>query len=135
FLALGLGQAAAAADGARVEYDIPAQSLGAALKSFAQQSNVQVMFAPEAVEGIEAPAVRGLYQPDAALGQLLARANLDYRYVGDNMVVVSAAAAGAAPAAAPQSGRENSAAPEPAAAPAAEGAQESQNSHGFQIDE
>ncbi|HEY8352386.1 MAG TPA: TonB-dependent receptor, partial [Sphingomonadales bacterium] len=135
FLALGLGQVAAAADGARVEYDIPAQSLGAALKSFAQQSNVQVMFAPEAVEGIEAPAVRGLYQPDAALGQLLARANLDYRYVGDNMVVVSAATASAAPAAAPQSGRENSAAPEPAAAPAAEGAQESQNSHGFQIDE
>src|SRR5690606_21404438 len=131
FLALGLGQAATAAELGSVNYDIPAQNLGAALKTFAQQSNIQVMFAPEAVQGLEAPAVQGNYRPDAALDQLLQRANLDYRYVGDQMVVVSAN--GAMPA--PQDIQENRSSPEPVAAPASDSARESRNNIGFQIDE
>lgn len=73
-----------------VTYDIPSQSLAVALKTFAQQSNLQVMFSPEVVKSRIAPRLAGQYEPDQALQALLVGTDLEYRHVSPDMVTISA---------------------------------------------
>ena len=63
------------------ELDIQAQGLPSALKSFAEQTDLQVVYFAAVAEGKEAPAIEGEYTADAALDQLLANADLEYQNV------------------------------------------------------
>ena len=63
--------------------DIEAQALPGALKSFAEQTDLQVVFFAAVAEGKEAPALYGEFTADAALGQLLTNTELGYRSVDD----------------------------------------------------
>lgn len=52
-------------------FDIPAQSLGSALRAFAKASHSQVTFEDDAVKGKRAAALKGTYSARVALEQLL----------------------------------------------------------------
>lgn len=53
-------------------YDIPADDAERALKTFAHQSGLEVLFVTEATQGVRTLAVKGEYTPREALDQLLA---------------------------------------------------------------
>jgi len=61
---------------ATVQFDIPAQTLGAALKAFARASHQQLSFDAASVRGKHAPALRGTFTPGEALAKLLAGSGL-----------------------------------------------------------
>lgn len=63
------------------ELDIEAQALPGALKSFAEQTDLQVVYFAAVAEGKDAPALEGEFTADAALDQLLASAELEYQNV------------------------------------------------------
>ena len=65
------------------ELNIEAQALPSALKSFAEQTDLQVVYFAAVAEGKEAPALEGEYTADAALDELLASADLDYQNVDE----------------------------------------------------
>ena len=65
------------------ELDIEAQALPGALKSFAEQTELQVVYFAAVAEGKDAPAVAGEFTADAALDQLLADAGLKYKNVDE----------------------------------------------------
>lgn len=76
-LAAGLiaASSAACAQEAR-EFDIPAGTLRDALNLFATQSDQQILFSGEAVEGLRTQGLRGRYAPSVALDRLLAGTGL-----------------------------------------------------------
>jgi len=57
-------------------FDLPAGKLADALVALGRQAQVQVLFSPDAVAGLQAPAVSGRMSPQAALDHLLARSGL-----------------------------------------------------------
>ena len=61
---------------AATTYDLPGQDLGATLRTIAQQSRVEIMFADETVRGRRAPALRGNLTPDQAVTAALAGSGL-----------------------------------------------------------
>ena len=74
-----------------VEFDIPAQKLSNALKSYGVAADRQVLFAVNLVRGKQANAVSGELQPDAALEQLLIGSGLAYETTVSDVVVIKAA--------------------------------------------
>ncbi len=87
-------QPAWAQPSAVVPIDIPSQSLAAALARFAEQTSLQMRYAPELLAGKAAPSVRGQLSPAAALGQLLAGSGLSFHILADGAVMVEAVAVG-----------------------------------------
>jgi iron complex outermembrane recepter protein len=77
--------------GAAVSVDVPAQSLGKALLELGRQTHLQVSFAPDAVAGKTAPALKGTMAPHAALDRLLEGSGLHYQDTADNAVTIEAA--------------------------------------------
>ncbi len=87
-LALSLG--AQAAGGKAQRFDIPGQELAAALKQFAVQSDLEILFAPEDAAAKQTAGVRGEYVPAEALRILLSGTGLQFRITsGDSIVVES----------------------------------------------
>ncbi len=80
----------AGADESLQSYDIEAQPMDRALKAFAAQTEIQVAFAPETVEGLVAQAVEGDFAPESALQALIDESGLDYEFASDRLVVVHA---------------------------------------------
>jgi len=70
------------ADEARTSFNIPAQSLSSALREFARQSNREILFSSEVVQGKSTKGVKGDLGADSALTQLL---------VGTDLVVTRSA--------------------------------------------
>lgn len=68
---LGLVLPAAAADGAKKTYDLPADEAVAAFKRFSQQSGRELIYPASAVEGVRTQAVRGDFTATEALHQML----------------------------------------------------------------
>jgi len=99
---VGLSQADDAKASMRRPTNIPAQSLGPALKAFAQARDIQVLYFSEAVKDIRSGGAVGELTTDEALTQLLSGTGLAYRYVSDKAITIlptsEASAAGAAPA-------------------------------------
>lgn len=79
------------ADEAAVTYDlnIEAQALSGALKSFAEQTDLQVVYFAALADGKQAPAVGGELTADAALDQLLADADLVYTSVDERTYTIA----------------------------------------------
>ncbi len=76
---------------ADVEIDIPSQPVGDALNQFAEQSGLQVVMYAGDAEGVETDAVQGTYEePTEVLDTLLASTGLEYNFINDRTVSVSA---------------------------------------------
>jgi outer membrane receptor protein involved in Fe transport len=75
------------------ELDIADQELSGALKQFAEQSGLQVVYFAAVAEGKDAPAVHGQYSAPDALDRLLANADLIYTTVDDRTFSIDAPAA------------------------------------------
>lgn len=71
-------------------YDIKAQSMDRALRDFAAQTEIQVAFSPDTVDGLMARAVEGDYAPESALQTLIDESGLDYEFASEKLVVVRA---------------------------------------------
>jgi iron complex outermembrane receptor protein len=92
-LALTLSLGTPAARAAPVEFHIPAQSLERALRAFAEQSNAELLYAPDLVRSRDAAAVDGSLEPEAALQQLLAGSGLVFERSATGAFLLSAAGA------------------------------------------
>lgn len=88
-----VGSAAWAQVPARAQFDIPAQDLGAALRSLGVQAGREVLFDPALVDGLRAPAVRGDMTVSAAVDQLLVGQRLRSRESGRTIIIERTAVA------------------------------------------
>ncbi len=70
------------------QYNIPAQPLSSALKTFASQSNMQLFYIYSDVANAQGSAVNGDMDKRAALAQLLRNTNLDVAYRSDAEAVI-----------------------------------------------
>ncbi|KRE89462.1 hypothetical protein ASG87_03770 [Frateuria sp. Soil773] len=70
------------------QYSIAAGELGDALNQLAAQSQMQISYAPELVQGKTAPAISGHMTWREALDRLLAGNGLEYSVVGQNLVAI-----------------------------------------------
>jgi len=83
--------ASATADLSRVvQFDIPAQTLGAALLRFSEQAQLQVIVESRLAESVSAPPLKGAYARGDALKLLLAGSGLTFRMVGNGAVAIHA---------------------------------------------
>ncbi len=112
FVALPLS-VSATTDAARA-FDIPAGSLADALDRYSEQGGAQLLYAPDLVEGKQAPALSGDYTPAAALQVLLGDSGLAQETVTDDAVILKRNAA-AAPEAAAEAATPAAVAPAPIA--------------------
>lgn len=78
---------------ATVSFDIPAQSLPAALAEWSRQSGVAIV-SGTAIPGATAPAVSGSMNSADALSRLLVGSGLTYRFTGSGSVALEAAPLG-----------------------------------------
>lgn len=83
--------AAASAMADPVQFDIAAQSMPQALKRFAAQAHVQLLFDYKAVEALKTPAVRGRLEATDALGILLRGTGFTFQQVNDHTIAISRA--------------------------------------------
>jgi len=89
----------ACAQAMTVQFDIPAQDLGAALKAFARTAHRQLSFDARAVRGKRSPLLRGTFAPEDALARLLAGSGLVAQNGRSGVILVRPAAASASDAA------------------------------------
>ncbi|HVK40911.1 MAG TPA: TonB-dependent receptor [Phenylobacterium sp.] len=71
----------------QAQFDIPAQELGAALRTFGVQAGREVLFDPALVSGKRAPAVQGDMSVSAAMTRLLAGQSLRSRESGRTIII------------------------------------------------
>lgn len=67
------------ADSGKAAVNIPAQELASALKAFASQTGIQILYAPEIVQGSRTSGVSGSYAPEEALKLLLKNTDVSVR--------------------------------------------------------
>ncbi|HLV48787.1 MAG TPA: TonB-dependent receptor, partial [Aliidiomarina sp.] len=72
------------------EINIPAQSAASSLLEIAEEANVQIIFSPEALRAINAPALAGNYTVFEAIQRSLANSELEVVRQADNIYVVRA---------------------------------------------
>lgn len=101
-IVLSAGLAAAAP---RVVLSIEAQPLAGALKSVAEIFDLQILFFPEDVSGIQAPALDGEYTADEAFTLLLEGTVLEHRFIDETSVTISRRKRSELDATAPHGGR------------------------------
>ena len=73
------------------DLDIEPQPLVEALKAFAEQSGLQVVYYSELADGENSPKVSGTMTADQAMTQLLASTDLKFDTMGDDTVVIEMA--------------------------------------------
>jgi len=64
------------AEDGRIRFNLPAQPLAAALKTYAQQADIELIYGAELVAGKQSPALAGQYTAREALERLLAGSGL-----------------------------------------------------------
>jgi iron complex outermembrane recepter protein len=90
------GHTAIAADSAPRTFQIEAQSVSAALKQFAAQSDLQLIFTEADVGGAKTSGVAGTKTARQALTELLKGTGLEFAFTTNNVVVVRKASGAAA---------------------------------------
>lgn len=79
-----------------IAFRIAAQPMGPALKEFASQSHLQLVYETGDLDSAPpAPPIEGAYTPQAALNRLLANTKLDYAFLNQKTVSIRSAAASA----------------------------------------
>ncbi|WPH17937.1 secretin and TonB N-terminal domain-containing protein [Variovorax paradoxus] len=97
-MALMMGARLAAAEGAAMRFDLPAQPLEISLSVFGRITGHSVLVASSLTAGREAAAVHGDFTPREALQRMLAGTGLAARYTGsDALTLVPVPAAEAEP--------------------------------------
>lgn len=87
------GEAASTASEQGRQFDIPAQSLNVALRSFAETTGLQLVYASSLVNGLRNTSLKGTYKVDEALRLLLSGTGLTFRIGSGNTVVLERAKA------------------------------------------
>ncbi len=75
------GAALLNSEAASYSLKIDGQPLASALQDLAKQSQVQIIFFSQVAEGVQAPALKGEYTVNAALGILLSGTKLTFRVI------------------------------------------------------
>lgn len=70
------------------EFNIPAQELASAVQSFAAQSKLQVLYAPEITEGLSSQTVNGSLDTRQALETLLSGTGVIFQFTDENTVTL-----------------------------------------------
>jgi len=70
------------------EFDIAPAPLGEALQAFIAQSDVQILFAPDRVQGRHSAGFRGRAQPGEALSHILSGTGLVHEFVARDVVAI-----------------------------------------------
>ena len=81
-------QAAAAAQDAQIAISLQAQPMSDALRSVAQRTGESILFTPESVEGLKAPAISGQMNAQQAVGMLTRGTDLEVVSDGNNGLIV-----------------------------------------------
>ncbi len=89
FLIIGSAVADEAAIAEPTRFDIEEQPLKAALTEFARQSDREILFATSVVADKQGPTIAGTFEPEEALGLLLADTGLDYSVTGSDTFLVN----------------------------------------------
>lgn len=87
-LAILLLTSTGALAGEPVDFEINEQPLGSALNEFARQSDREILFSTDVVQHKEGRLLAGRYEPEEALGRLLAGTGLDYTVTETNTFLV-----------------------------------------------
>ncbi|MDQ8698884.1 TonB-dependent receptor domain-containing protein [Hyphomicrobium sp. LHD-15] len=83
-----------------ITYNIPAQSLGSALTTFADRAGLKLLFPSSLVAGKSSPGLSGKLSRQQALSRLLAGTGLSYQFTSGNTVTIIGPGVGANDAAA-----------------------------------
>ena len=76
------------AEADKIRFEIDPQELGGALRQFARQAELQVLYQQETVEGLKTSGVRGPFEPPEALDRLLEDTLLFYEFSDSETVSV-----------------------------------------------
>ncbi len=72
----------------KIPFDIPSQSLDAALASFAETSGVHVLYKAEYTRGVVSNRIRGNYEPSQALTKMIEKKALTYKFTGPDSLTL-----------------------------------------------
>ena len=89
FLLIGAAFAAEPVTADPVDFQITGQPLDSALNEFARQSDREIFYASDVVDGVYANGVDGKYEPEDALELLLADSGLEYSVTASDTFLVS----------------------------------------------
>lgn len=82
-----LAPIASQAEAQKIQFDIGAQSLPSALRQFGQQSQLQVLYSADEVQGLRSNPVRGQLSVEAALAELLRGTGASYSLQGSSVTI------------------------------------------------
>ncbi len=85
-VAFGMGSMLSIA--AEQRFDIRSQPLGEALKAYAEEINVQLLFAEDEVENLVTQGVSGDFSREGALQEILKNSGLIFEFASNNVLVV-----------------------------------------------
>ena|GEM_PF-327519 len=71
-----------------MDFNIPAQALSSALKTFAEDTGLQMLYSSDTIKGIRSSRLNGRHQPKKALDILLSGTGLSFKFTDTNTVVV-----------------------------------------------
>jgi iron complex outermembrane receptor protein len=83
---------AVSASNTNIAIDLPSQPLTATLNQLSQSSNIKIDYADNALKGMNADALKGIYTVQQALSTLLANNNLAYQENKDGSISIKKAA-------------------------------------------
>jgi iron complex outermembrane receptor protein len=69
-------------------FNLPEQSLADSLRAIGQQTEMNILFEPDAVKNVRSPALRGQYTVDEAIRIMLAGTKLEAQHTAANNVVI-----------------------------------------------
>jgi len=96
----------AAALSGSISFQIGAQSIVDALKQFASQSGIQLIYeTPDITDGTRTAGLVGTFTPEKALAHLLAHTNLEYRFINSHTVSIRSAQDAPQPVSSPDTPR------------------------------
>ncbi len=76
---------------APLRFDVQAGAMDAALQAYAEQTGVDLLFAPQAVAGLRSPGGRDVAEPEVALKRLLGESGLTARRIGPGAFAITPA--------------------------------------------
>ncbi len=88
FAAASLTIGSTSAEAMEMDFNIPAQTLSSALKTFAEDTGLQMLYSSDTVKGIRSSRLNGRHQPKEALNILLGGTGLSFKFTDSNTVVV-----------------------------------------------
>src|SRR6185437_63936 len=83
-----IGSPVVEAADATYSFDLPEQPLADALRAIGHEAAVNIIFAPEVVDGVRSPAIHGNLTVDQAVRQALAGKNLQIRQATPSSMVI-----------------------------------------------